>query len=40
LNFGKFCLMGKWWFWEIMTVPMHGCLRTPFVEGSSHLIVL
>ena len=37
--FEKFWLMGKWWFWEIVTEPMHGCLRTPLAEGSGHHVV-
>ena len=39
LNFGKFYLMGKWWFWEILTEPMNGYLCTPFVEGLGHHVV-
>ena len=39
LNFGKFCLMGKWWFWEIVIESLHGCLCTPLIEGSGHHVV-
>ena len=39
VEFLEIWLMGKWWFWEIMTEPLHGCLRTPLTEGSSHHVV-
>ena len=39
LSFGKFYLMGKCWFWEIVIGPMHGCRRTPLVEGSGHHVI-
>ena len=37
--FENFWLIGKWWFWEIVTELMHGYLRTPLVEGSAHHVV-
>ena len=39
VEFLVFWLMGKWWVWEIVTEPMHGCLCTPLIEGLVHHVV-